>query len=137
VTSATFTLYKKGDVNLDGDVSSADAMFILNYLISLKTSRPNSWTIPQYTSADVNWDGQVNVFDAIGILQLITGVISSFDQLSGMGAPPKTPKSFGIMVEELAIKGAKPEAIAILNQLAPVSGANKLAKTWGKIKIEP
>lgn len=48
----------KGDANLDGTVSLADAVLLQKFLIRTPGS-----TLPAWISADMNCDGAVNVFD--------------------------------------------------------------------------
>ena len=56
----------KGDVNLDGKISSADIVAINKYLLNL-----NAISEEAFNNADYNSDKAVNVFDSIGIRKLI------------------------------------------------------------------
>ena len=55
----------KGDVNGDGEVTYADAVAILNYLLS---NQPSDFNIK---AADVNQDKQVTITDAVGVVDII------------------------------------------------------------------
>lgn len=68
----------KGDINGDGNVSSADALMVLQYSVGQIRSIDK-------TKADVNKDGAVNSADALIILQICVGLVSGFDM-------PKTVK---------------------------------------------
>lgn len=57
-----------GDVNLDGQITPADAALILQYLDGLKELNED-----QKRNADVNLDGKVTKEDAEAILKYITG----------------------------------------------------------------
>ena len=59
-----------GDVNGDGRVNVADAIFLLRSIVGLVTLEPS-----QFSAADVNLDGEVNVADAIVILRYIVGLV--------------------------------------------------------------
>lgn len=69
------TVFVRGDINNDGNVDIADAVFALGYLFSQGDPPP----IPM--ALDVNNDGQNNVADAIYLL----------NHLFGSGAPPPAP----------------------------------------------
>ncbi|MBI3939211.1 MAG: DUF11 domain-containing protein, partial [Acidobacteria bacterium] len=58
----------RGDVNLDGQRNTADAIIILNYIVGRQTL-----TGQALTNADVNQDGEVNVGDVILLLNYIVG----------------------------------------------------------------
>lgn len=53
---------KKGDVNSDGEVNTADAVLIINHYVAGTTDKLNKVT------ADVNNDGEVNTADAVKII---------------------------------------------------------------------
>ena len=55
--------FARGDVNGDGQVNSADAIYLLNY-----TLNESSYPLIGDDDADVNGDGQVNSADAIYLL---------------------------------------------------------------------
>lgn len=62
----------KGDVNGDGNVTSGDALVVLQYSVGqIKTV--------DKTKADVNGDGAINSTDALMILQICVGLIPSED----------------------------------------------------------
>lgn len=58
-----------GDVNGDGDVDIADAVCIVNYVVS----KPN--TSFNEAAADVNGDGDIDIADAVHIVNLVVGKI--------------------------------------------------------------
>lgn len=63
---------QKGDVNNDGNVTSGDALLVLQYAVGqVKTI--------DKTRADVNGDGAINSADALIILQICVGLLSSED----------------------------------------------------------
>ena len=59
----------KGDVNGDSDVDIADAVCIVNYVVS----KPN--TSFNEAAADVNGDGDIDIADAVHIVNLVVGKI--------------------------------------------------------------
>ena len=56
-----------GDVNDDGTVDIADAVCIVNYVVS----KPNTTFVVE--AADVNGDGDVDIADAVRIVNKIVG----------------------------------------------------------------
>lgn len=54
--------YKKGDVNNDGEVNTADAVMIINHYVAGTTDKLDKVT------ADVNNDGDINTADAVKII---------------------------------------------------------------------
>ena len=62
-----------GDVNSDGEVTSLDALLILQFVAGFLDSVPNP------DSADVNSDGQTDSVDALGILQLTAGFVDTLN----------------------------------------------------------
>lgn len=67
--SMTYTL---GDINMDGKITSTDA------LLALKLALSGNCNDVYKNIADVNGDGNVSTADSMLILQYVTGVISSF-----------------------------------------------------------
>lgn len=65
--------YRKGDANLNGEVTSADAALILRYLIGMESLSDMAKTL-----ADVNGDGRITAADAALILRCIIGLIPAF-----------------------------------------------------------
>ena len=61
---------KKGDVNFDSAVNSADALMILEYSVGKR-----SFNTQQKAVADYNSDGYINSMDAFAVLQKATGLI--------------------------------------------------------------
>lgn len=66
--------YKAGDVNMDGNITSTDA------LLALKLSLGGQCNSVFTKIIDVNGDGTVTSADSMLILQYVTGVINSFDK---------------------------------------------------------
>ena len=62
--------YRKGDANMDGSVTSADAALILRYVIGLESLSDTARTL-----ADVNADGRITAADAAMVLRYIIGLI--------------------------------------------------------------
>ena len=62
--------YRKGDANLDGSVTSADAALILRHVIGMELLSDMAKTL-----ADVNGDGRITAADAAIILRYIIGLI--------------------------------------------------------------
>jgi pectate lyase len=69
----TYLSYVLGDVNLDGYVTTIDAVKILQYYVGSL-----SLTDTQLKAADVNHDSDVSTLDAVKILQYYVGSISEF-----------------------------------------------------------
>ncbi len=77
--SVKYSLYKKGDANLSGDVSAADATQILRY-VNGKTSAIDSMTEDERLRVcDVNGDNDITAQDATQILRHVNGKSSVFD----------------------------------------------------------
>ena len=64
---ASVPIYKKGDANLDGKVTTGDATAILRYSVGLIDFNDNA-----LVSADFNSDGQINTSDVVSILRKCT-----------------------------------------------------------------
>lgn len=62
-----------GDVNDDGNVTSTDALLILQFVVGLLNSVSNA------DSADVNSDGEVSSLDALLVLQSVAGLLDVLD----------------------------------------------------------
>ena len=60
-----------GDVSCDGEVTSVDAVLVLQFSAGLLP------VLPCQSAGDVNGDGSVNPLDAILILQFVAGLLSS------------------------------------------------------------
>ena len=63
--------YILGDVNMDGDINSLDALLVLRFnamMVELNET--------QKQAADVNSDGTINSIDALVILQINAGIIN-------------------------------------------------------------
>ena len=75
-----------GDVNLDGKLTSADALSILQHSVSLITLSADAQKL-----ADVNWDDTINSTDALEILLVATGIK---DSLPKKPEEPKEPEKF-------------------------------------------
>ena len=69
----TPTEYKKGDINLDGEVNITDSTVIQKYSCGLE-----ELTAVQSEVGDVNNDGVVNVMDSTEIQKYLAGIISEF-----------------------------------------------------------
>lgn len=67
------TSSKKGDVNKDGKINSADALLVLQYSVGSV-----NFDSEKFSLADVNSDKKVNSADALKILQYSVGVINKF-----------------------------------------------------------
>ena len=67
VSFATVAKYR-GDVNLDGNVTSADARKVLVAYVNNE-----NWTMDQTTSGDMNKDAKITPIDARRILQVAVG----------------------------------------------------------------
>ena len=65
--------YKKGDINLDGEVKVDDATLMQKYACDL-----TEITALQMEIGDVNGDGKVNVIDSTEVQKYIAGIITSF-----------------------------------------------------------
>ena len=59
----------KGDVDLDGDVDTIDALMVLRFSLDLIEFSP-----VQFRLGDVNTNGAVNGYDALAILRYILGL---------------------------------------------------------------
>ena len=60
-----------GDVDLDGDVDTADATPAIRYVLELE-----ALTEAQLANGDVNGDGAIDVIDAMIILRMALGFMS-------------------------------------------------------------
>ena len=63
---------KKGDINDDGKINSADALMVLQCSVGTI-----SFTSDQKKKGDINGDGSINSSDALKILQYSVGLIST------------------------------------------------------------
>lgn len=77
-----------GDVNCDGEANSIDALFILQYDVSMRTESAscplqNPENEINLSNADVNNDGGVNAVDALLILQCDVGIANLFCENAG------------------------------------------------------
>ncbi|MBQ8297821.1 MAG: CotH kinase family protein, partial [Ruminococcus sp.] len=70
-----------GDVNLDQNVNSADAVALQSYLL-----RKLEHTAEQYAPADINNDGSVDIFDMVEMRKLLIGVIYENNMLPDVSA---------------------------------------------------
>ena len=64
--------YTLGDVNMDGSITSVDA------LIALKLSIAGNYNSVILKIADVSGDGKITAADSMLILQYVTGAITEF-----------------------------------------------------------
>ncbi|MBY9006733.1 MAG: hypothetical protein KGD63_08245 [Candidatus Lokiarchaeota archaeon] len=71
--SASFNLYHRGDVNMDGNVDIVDALLTAQYYVGLD---PQNFIFPE--AADVNRDGVIDIVDALLTAQYYVGVINEF-----------------------------------------------------------
>ena len=65
-----------GDINGDGDITSADAVLLSRYLAALI-----AFTDEQLTAADINGDGDITSADAVMLSRFLAGLIRSLDNL--------------------------------------------------------
>lgn len=70
--------YIIGDVNLDAEITSLDALHILHY----ETAVINKFPVDNILAADVNLDGKINALDALDIFRYEVGVLDSFTRKS-------------------------------------------------------
>lgn len=78
---------QKGDANKDGKINSADALFILQYVVGQKSSIDK-------TLADVNSDGKVNSTDALQVLQIVVGIIKTTNSTAKPTTTTAAPTPF-------------------------------------------
>lgn len=64
--------YRKGDANLNGEVTATDAVMILRHLIGMETLSDTAKLL-----ADVNGDGRITAADAVMVLRYIIGLIAA------------------------------------------------------------
>ncbi len=64
--------YRKGDANLNGEITGADAVLILRHVIGIEALSDTARTL-----ADVNGDGRITAADAAMVLRYIIGLIHS------------------------------------------------------------
>ena len=62
----------KGDVNLDGKVSTADLLSLKKYLLGI-----TELSDQQFTSADINEDGKVSTADLLSLKKYLLGVVDT------------------------------------------------------------
>jgi len=65
-----------GDVNLDGEITSADATLILQYYAGVLKEEDTFCE----AAADVNFDGEITSADATLVLQYYAGIIDTFEE---------------------------------------------------------
>ena len=94
----TIGLYKKGDVNGDGDIDIADAVCIVNHVVGIAT--------PSFVAqaADVNGDGDVDIADAVRIINLIVGKINALSR--GNSPSPVAATRAGNVTDAIYIENA-------------------------------
>ncbi len=63
-----------GDINGDGDISSADSVLLARYLVGMEELAP-----AQRKAADVTYDGEVTTADAVKLAEYLVGLISWLD----------------------------------------------------------
>ena len=68
------TSIKKGDLNGDGEVTSADAVMMARYLADFIELNPS-----QFQAADLNQDGDVTSADAVMMARFLAGLLESFN----------------------------------------------------------
>ena len=69
--SFPINIYKRGDVNNDGDIDIADAVCIVNHVVGKPTPSFND------KAADVNDDGDIDIADAVRIVNFVVGKIDA------------------------------------------------------------
>lgn len=79
---------KLGDVNEDGSVTAADALYVLQAAAGIKTL-----TAAQQKKADYNKDGKVSAIDARKILQVVAGLIP--EEEMSTSTPPSVGEDDG------------------------------------------
>ena len=62
-----------GDVDMDGDVDTADALLALRYVLELESLNED-----QLAQAEVDGDGEVTIVDALLILRVALGILDGF-----------------------------------------------------------
>ena len=67
------SVYVLGDVDMDGLVTSKDAVMIQKYLAGII-----DFDDVQKSVADTNGDGKINIFDATRVQKYVAGVIDEF-----------------------------------------------------------
>ncbi len=68
-----FDILRYGDINVDGEVNSGDALLALRHSVGSVTLEDS-----QFKFADVNLDGKVNSADALAIINFSVGLTTSF-----------------------------------------------------------
>ncbi|MBN2536127.1 MAG: hypothetical protein JXB88_24815 [Spirochaetales bacterium] len=71
-TGPTTPPVNPGDVNLDGEINSVDALLVAQFYVGLNPSNFN------VDNADTNCDGSIDIVDALLIAQYYVGLINSF-----------------------------------------------------------
>lgn len=87
-----FGLYKKGDVNLDGEVTISDTTALLNMLSGKEETTP---------TADVNEDGKVTVSDTTALLNLLSNTTKKEDEEKEEKKPAQDEKKEKTVMVEL------------------------------------
>ena len=70
---ALHPVFKRGDVDGDGEINARDALLALQHSVQIKILEQE-----QFTAADVNRDSKVDAADALCMLQYSVGIIDSF-----------------------------------------------------------
>jgi Dockerin type I repeat. len=65
---------KKGDLDNDGEITSADAVLLMRSLATLA-----ELTDEQHTAADLDGDGYITSADAVMMARYLAGLVYSFD----------------------------------------------------------
>ncbi|MGN0606655.1 MAG: dockerin type I domain-containing protein, partial [Oscillospiraceae bacterium] len=66
--------YLMGDIELDGSITSADALAVLQNVVEIK-----EFTAVESIAADVDGDGSITSADALAILQYVVGLEKDFN----------------------------------------------------------
>jgi hypothetical protein len=87
-TNGTVRIGLQGDVNLDGQVSSLDALCVLRFTAGLGSTSACEKNAANIAAADVNGDTQVTSVDALCALRIVAQLpaVASCPLLSGPGA---------------------------------------------------
>ena len=88
-TGVTETRFRRGDVNADGSLNIADAIFVLSYLFA-QGEEPGC-----LDAADTNDDDSVNIADAIAVLSHLFGGAGDLPPPFAACGPDPTPGELG------------------------------------------